>query len=94
LIDTRGEAHENPGCAVRLAFGIVYAVVFFLYCLRAALLGWGTAFAEMVGSFYVGFGPTLGGALIGAVWGFAVGFVFFALGAWLYNMLIRGSDPR
>ena len=30
------------------------------------------------------------GALIGAVWGFAVGFVFFALGAWLYNML--GGD--
>ena len=34
--------------------------------------------AEMIGSFYVGFGPTLGGALIGALWGFAVGFVFFA----------------
>jgi hypothetical protein len=48
----------------------------------------------MVGSFYVGFGPTLGGALIGALWGFALGFVFFALGAWLYNMLIRGSDLR
>ena len=36
-----------------LAFGIVYAAVFFLYGLLAALLGWGTAFAEMVGSFYV-----------------------------------------
>ena len=43
----------------------------------------------MLGSFYLGFGPTLGGALIGAVWGLVVGFVFFALGAWLYNMLIR-----
>jgi hypothetical protein len=75
-----------------IAFGTVYAVVFFLYGLLAALFGWGTAMAEMVGSFYVGFGPTIGGALIGAVWGFVVGFVFFALGAWLYNLLIGGSD--
>ena len=70
-----------------LAFGIVYAVVFFLYGIVAALSGWGAAFAEMLGGFYPGFGPTLGGALIGAIWGFVVGFVFFALGAWLYNML-------
>jgi hypothetical protein len=77
-----------------LAFGIVYAVVFFLYGLLAALFGWGTEFAAMIGSFYIGFGPTLGGALIGAVWGFAVGFVFFAVAAWLYNLLIRGSEPR
>ena len=42
---------------------------------------------EIIGSFYVGFGPTVGGALIGAVWGFVVGFVFLALGASLYNML-------
>jgi hypothetical protein len=74
-----------------IAFGIVYAVVFFLYGLLAALFGWGTAMAEMVGSFYVGSGPTIGGALIGAVWGFVVGFVFFALGAWLYNMLLSRS---
>jgi hypothetical protein len=45
------------------------------------------ALAEIIGSFYAGFGPTVGGALIGAVWGFVVGFMFFALGASLYNML-------
>ena len=44
--------------------------------------------AEMIGSFYIGFGPTLGGALIGALWGFAVGFVFFALAASIYNRLV------
>jgi hypothetical protein len=61
--------------------------VFFLYGILAALFGWGAAFAETIGTFYVGFGPTVGGALIGAVWGFIVGFVFFALSASLYNML-------
>jgi hypothetical protein len=77
-----------------IAFGIVYAVVFFLYGLLAALFGWGTAFAEMVGSFYIGFGPTLGGALIGAVWGFVIGFAFFAAAASLYNLLLRRSDLK
>ena len=71
-----------------LAFGIVYAVVFFLYGAVAAFLGWGGAMAEMIGSFYIGFGPTLGGALIGALWGFAVGFGFFALAAAIYNRLV------
>jgi hypothetical protein len=71
-----------------LAFGIVYAVVFFLYGALAALFGLGGPMAEMIGSFYVGFGPTLGGALVGALWGFAVGFVFFAMAAWIYNKLV------
>jgi hypothetical protein len=71
-----------------LAFGIVYAAIFFLYGILAALFGWGGAMAEMIGSFYVGFGPTVGGAVIGAFWGLAVGFVFFALAAWIYNKLV------
>ena len=71
-----------------LAFGIVYAVVFFLYGALAALFGWGGPMAEMIGSFYVGFGPTLGGALVGALWGFAVGFIFFAVAAWIYNRMV------
>jgi hypothetical protein len=66
-------------------------VVFFLHGILAALFGWGAAMAEIVGSFYVGFEPSLGGALIGAVWGFVVGFVFFAGGAWLYNRLVGSS---
>ena len=74
-----------------IAFGIVYAAVFFLWGMLAALFGWGGAMAEMIGSFYAGFGPTLGGAVIGAVWGFAVGFVFFAPAAAIYNRLV-GDD--
>ncbi len=75
-----------------LAFGIVYALIFFLYGAVAALFGWGAEFATMIGDFYFGFGPTLAGALIGTVWGFALGFVFFALSAWIYNGLIGRSD--
>lgn len=74
-----------------IAFGIVYALVFFLYGALAALFGWGHELAQIIGSFYVGFAPTLVGAVFGAVWGFVVGFVFFALGAWIYNSLISFS---
>lgn len=84
-----------------IAFGSVYALVFFGYGVLAALSGWGAGMAEIIGGLYPGFGPTVAGALIGAVWGFAVGFVFFALGAWIYNRLVeragvplRGGGPR
>ncbi len=75
-----------------IAFGTVYALTFFLYGTMAALFGWGTEFAKFIGDFYLGFGPTLPGALIGAVWGFAVGFVFFYLAARIYNYLTARSD--
>lgn len=74
-----------------IAFGVVYAVIFAVYGLAAALFGWGVGFAKMVGEFYAGFGPTVGGAVIGALWGFGIGFVFFSLGAAIYNCLL-GED--
>ena len=73
------------------AFGLVYAVIFFLYGMASALFGVGVKFAEMIGEFYAGFGPTIGGAVVGVFWGFGVGFVFFALAAAIYNRLI-GDD--
>ncbi len=77
-----------------IAFGVVYAVTFFLYGAMAALFGWGAEFADFIGDFYIGFGPSFAGAVIGAVWGFVIGFVFFALAARIYNRLIKGSDAR
>lgn len=74
-----------------LAFGIVYALVFFLMGLMGALFGWGGEMFRLVGGFYRGFTPTVAGALIGAVWGFVVGFVFFALAARVYNVLLGRS---
>lgn len=74
-----------------IAFGALYAAMFFLYGAVAALFGWGIESAELIGSFYYGFGPTLGGAIIGAAWGMAIGFVFFAVAAWIYNALVGQS---
>jgi hypothetical protein len=74
-----------------VAFGIIYAVVFFVWGLAAALFGWGAGMIKLIAEFYPGFGSTPGGAAIGALWGFGVGFVFFSLAAAIYNRLI-GED--
>lgn len=72
-----------------LAAGAVYAAAFFLYALVGALFGVGGEMLRMMGGFYPGVSPTFAGALLGAVWGFAVGFFFFALLGWIYNRLLR-----
>ncbi|MFQ5971115.1 MAG: hypothetical protein ACE5Q3_02210 [Alphaproteobacteria bacterium] len=77
-----------------LAFGIVYALAFFLYGLAATLFGWGIELVGFIGDFYLGFGPTIGGAVIGAIWGLVVGFVFFGLAGVIYNALVGSSGER
>lgn len=74
-----------------LAAGIIYGVMFFLYALAGALFGVGGETLRMIGGFYPGIGPTLPGAVIGALWGFVVGFCFFALLGWIYNRLLRAG---
>lgn len=71
-----------------IAFGIIYATIFFLYAMIGALFGWGEEMIDLIGKFYVGFGASFMGAVIGAIWGLAIGFVFFALAAWIYNRLL------
>ncbi len=71
-----------------VAFGIIYAAIFFLYGLAAALFGVGGEMMDMIGKMYVGFGPSLPGALAGAVWGLGIGFFFFWLAALIYNRLV------
>ncbi len=75
-----------------LAAGVVYGAAFFLYALAGALFGRGGKMLHMMGDFYPGIAPTLVGAVVGALWGMGIGFVFFAVLAWIYNRLIeRGA---
>jgi hypothetical protein len=71
-----------------LAMGIVYALVFFVLSLISALTGWGREWMQLIGSVYAGTGASLGGAVIGGIWGFGIGFVFFGAAAWIYNRLL------
>lgn len=65
--------------------GILWGLYVFLIGLLAWLSGYGIEFVKFLGGIYIGYAPTLGGSLAGAVWGFVKGFVGAALVAWLYN---------
>ncbi|MBW2992105.1 bacteriophage holin [Candidatus Woesearchaeota archaeon] len=76
--------------AIALSLGIVFGAYMFLLGI-AASFGWGTEIVGIISSGYIGYGPTLLGALIGAVYGFIDGAIGGAIFAWLYNKLSRGK---
>ena len=67
-----------------LALGLTWGAGILLLGL-AGSLGWGRPLVEVLGSGYLGYGPSLGGSLIGALWAFVDGAVGGILIAWLYN---------
>ncbi|MEE9487726.1 MAG: bacteriophage holin [Candidatus Brocadiales bacterium] len=71
--------------ALGLAAGIVWSFYVILAGLMAAFLDWGTPFVEIMGSFYIGYAPTLVGSLIGGVWAVVDGAVAGVLIALVYN---------
>lgn len=75
------------------AVGITAAVFIFLLGVAASLTGWGTPVAAALSTLFIGFGPSLGGAVAGAVWGFFDGFVAGVLIAWLYNRFLAKRHP-
>ena len=69
-----------------LAGGITWGGGMLLLGLVAAL-GWGRPIVDLIGSFYLGFAPTVAGSVVGGLWGFADGGVGGLVIAWLYNRL-------
>lgn len=68
-----------------IAFGVAWALLTFLGGLVAAWFDWGVQLINLLGSIYLGFGPTFTGSLIGAVWGFVNGLIWGMIIAWVYN---------
>jgi hypothetical protein len=71
-----------------LAAGILWSVSVFILGLTA-IGGWGGGIVAGLGTFYIGYGPSFVGAIIGAVWAFVDGLVGGVLLAWLYNMFAK-----
>ena len=71
-----------------LAFGILWAISVFILGLTA-VGGWGSGIVAGLGTFYIGYGPSILGAIIGAIWAFIDGLVAGVVVAWLYNMLAK-----
>ncbi len=75
-----------------LALGIAIGVLWALYvgCLAiTAMFGWGTALVAPLASLYIGYGASIVGAIIGAIWAFIDGFVAGLVIAWIYNFVAK-----
>ena len=80
--------------ALRLgtAFGIVWAVGVIVLTLGARFYGWGGAAVDVLASVYVGYATTGTGMVIGALWGYAYGFIGGFLVGWVYNYLLPRAE--
>ncbi len=72
--------------ALGIAIGVLWAL--YVFCVGiAAMFGWGVALVNALASFYIGFGASLFGAIVGAIWAFVDGLVAGLIIAWIYNMV-------
>ena len=74
-----------------LAFGLAFGgatAIAMLFLGIAAAFGWGASLVDLFASLYIGFAPTVGGTILGILWGFADGFIGGVILAALYNMVI------
>ena len=72
-----------------VALGITNALIVFLLGITTALAGWGILVVQVLATLYIGYEPTLLGAITGAVWAFVDAFIVGILFAWIYNKLVR-----
>ena len=70
--------------AFGIAIGVVWAVGVLLGGL-VAMIGYGAVFVNALGTVYIGYSASIGGAIIGGIWALVDGFVAGALIAWVYN---------
>jgi hypothetical protein len=67
-----------------LGLGISCAC-YILFIGIVASFGWGIKWVEIISSLYIGFKPSILGAIIGAIWGFVDGAIGGAIIALVYN---------
>ncbi len=74
--------------ALGVAIGVLWAAYVFLAGI-VAMFGWGTALVETLASLYLGYGASIIGAIIGAIWAFVDGLIAGVVIAWIYNMVAK-----
>ena len=70
--------------ALALGLGISFGI-YMLFLGLVSMFGWGIEIVNTLSSFYIGFEPSVLGAIIGAIWGFFDGLVGGAIIAFVYN---------
>lgn len=69
-----------------IGLGIVWAIMM-LFAGWTSIWGWGTMFVNTMSSVYIGYTPSFGGGIVGAIWGFVDGFIAGILLAFFYNLV-------
>lgn len=72
-----------------VALGITNALIVFLLGITTAVAGWGILVVQVLSTLYIGYEPTVFGAIAGSVWAFVDAFVIGVWFAWIYNRLVR-----
>jgi hypothetical protein len=75
--------------ALGVGFGLACAIYMLIFAWAGWLGGYGKSMTDMWAAVYPGFDATFAGGIVGAVWGFAKGFIFGVLTACFYNMCLR-----
>ena len=74
--------------ALGVAIGILWAIyVFFIGIV--AMFGWGNALVDVLASLYIGYGASVVGTIIGAIWAFIDGFIAGVVIGWIYNRVAK-----
>ena len=74
------------------AFGVSLGILWGAGVLLVGLMaqkGYGLPFVDFIGSVYIGYGPSLQGAIIGGLWAFVDAGVGGLIFAWLYNKFLK-----
>jgi hypothetical protein len=71
-----------------VAIGVLWAIYVFFVGITA-MFNWGGGVVTQLGTLYIGYGPSILGAIIGAIWAFIDGLVAGVIIAWIYNMVAR-----
>lgn len=74
--------------ALSVAFGVLWALYGRVLGI-VAMFGWDIGMVAALASLYLGYGPSIPGALIGALWAVLDGMVAGVVIAWVYNRLAR-----
>lgn len=73
-------------CSFAIALGFTWGLGAFIMALVAMHTTWGVAFVQSMGTLYMGYKPTMMGAVMGFVWGFIDAGIFGLIMALVYNM--------
>lgn len=72
-----------------LAFGGGVLWAFYVLLVGwGSIFGWGTSFVSAFSTLYIGYGPSIVGGLIGAVWGFIDGAIAGIIISLVYNCFV------